>query len=463
MVGCKGRGKTAAGGGAAGSAAAICAARLGARTLLIEATGCLGGLGTSGLVCAFDPMANGREGLVRGLMREVVEALHKEGFLGPDVTPDYWLQRYLAWTPFQPEGYKLVLDRLATEAGVEARFFTRVIDAEVDAADRVVKGVIANNVEGYSFIPAKSFIDCTGDAILADLCGCDCWEAGHDTPNIMPGTLPSLFAGIDWDRVRAYRKEHGHEQGNGIVRKGIAEGMFMQPDPFLVGMSRIGKTTGYLNGGHLFNLDALRCRDLTSNAMLGRRIAQDYLAFYRKYIPGCEAMEHVTTASVLGIRESRRIKGEYVLSLEDYLARRQFPDQVGVFAKFVDIHPYDASEEQYERFKKEMHGKLRLGQGECFGLPYGILVPRGWRNLWVAGRCASSDVPVQGAIRVQPSCSMMGQAAGTAAVQSARTGQPACDLDTKALVETLRAANAYLPQTELREKMSRSRADKEMK
>ena len=271
-----------------------------------------------------------------------------------------------------------------------------------------------------------------------------------------------LFAGIDWDRVFAYRKEHGNEQGSGIVRKGIADGMFIQPDLFLVGMSRIGKTTGYLNGGHLFNLDALRCRDLTGNAMLGRRIAQDYLAFYRKYIPGCEAMEQVTTASVLGIRESRRIKGEYVLSLEDYLARRQFPDQIGVFAKFVDIHPYDTSEEQYERFKNrcETH---RLGQGECFGLPYGILVPRGWRNLWVAGRCASSDVPVQGAIRVQPSCSMMGQAAGTAAVQSARTGQPACDLDTKMLVETLRAASAYLPQTELREKMSRSRADKEVK
>jgi len=449
-----------AGGGAAGSAAAICAARSGARTLLIEETGCLGGLGTSGLVCAFDPMANGRE-LVRGLMREVVEALHQEGFLGPGVTPDWWLQRF-AWTPFHPEGYKLVLDRLATEAGVEVRFFTRVIDAEVAAAERVVKGVITHNVEGCSFIPAKSFVDCTGDAILADLCGCDCWEAGRDTPKIMPATLPSLFTGIDWDRVFAYRKEHGNEQGSGVIRKGIADGMFIQPDLFLVGMSRIGKTTGYLNGGHLFNLDALRCRDLTGNAMLGRRIAQNYLAFYRKYIPGCEAMEQVTTASVLGIRESRRIKGEYVLSMEDYLARRQFPDQIGVFAKFVDIHPYDTSEDQYEQFKNRCQTH-RLGQGECYGLPYGILVPRGWRNLWVAGRCASSDVPVQGAIRVQPSCSMMGQAAGTAAVQSARTGQPACDLDTKALVETLRAANAYLPQTELREKMSRSRADKEVK
>jgi hypothetical protein len=110
-------------------------------------------------------------------------------------------------------------------------------------------------------------------------------------------------------------------------------------------MSQVGATVGYLNGGHLFNLNALRCNELSRNVMLGRRIAQDYLAFYRKYIPGFEKLEHVTTASLIGVRESRRIKGEYVLSIEDYLARRQFPDQIGVFNKFVDVHPYDTSEE----------------------------------------------------------------------------------------------------------------------
>jgi hypothetical protein len=442
-----------AGGGPAGAAAAVSAARLGARTLLIEATGCLGGMGTSGLVTAFDPMANGVVGLVGGFQREVVEELYRRGFLGPEVTPDYWLQRFLTWTPFHAEGYKLVLDEKMLAAGVETRFFTRVID--VDAGNGVVHGVIIHNIEGYSFIPAKTFIDCTGDAVLADLCGCACWEAGRDTPHIMPATLPSLFAGIDWERVRAYRQQEGHEQGSGIIRQGIAEGMFVQPDPFLVGMSQIGPTVGYLNGGHLFNLNALRANELSSNVMLGRRIAQDYLAFYRKYIPGCEKMEHVTTASLIGVRESRRIQGEYVLSIEDYLARRQFPDQIGVFNKFVDIHPYNTSEEEYQRFLKEKDANLRLNAGECFGLPYGILVPNQWQNLWVAGRCASSDVRVHGSIRVQPACSMMGQAAGTAAVQSIHTGQPACDLDTAELIGTLRRAQAYLPQPHTARTMTR--------
>jgi len=443
-----------AGGGPAGAAAAVSAARQGARTLLIESTGCLGGMGTSGLVTAFDPMANGKEGLVGGFMREVVEELYSRGFLGPEVTPEFWLKKYHYWTPFNSEGYKLVLDEKMTAAGVEVRFFTRVIDADVNAAAQRVNGIILHNIEGYSFVPAKAFVDCTGDAVLADICGCDCWEAGRDTPNIMPATLPSLFAGIDWERTKAYRHKEGHEQGSGIIRKGIADGMFVQPDPFLVGMSQIGPSVGYLNGGHLFNLNALRCHDLTRNVMLGRRIAQDYLAFYRKYIPGCEKMEHVTTASLIGVRESRRIKGEYVLNIDDYLARREFPDQIGIFNKFVDIHPYNTSEEEYHRFLREKDERLRLNEGEWFGIPYGILVPKGWQNIWVAGRCTSSDVRVHGSIRVQPACSMMGQAAGTAAAQSIRRNQSASALDTAELIITLRENGALLPQKELSTKMT---------
>jgi hypothetical protein len=169
-------------------------------------------------------------------------------------------------------------------------------------------------------------------------------------------------------------------------------------------------------------------------------------------------MEHVTTASLIGVRESRRIKGEYVLNLDDYLARREFPDQIGIFNKFVDIHPYDTSEEEYQRFLKEKDERLRLNPGEYFGIPYSVLVPRGWQNLWVAGRCVSSDVRVHGSIRVQPACSMMGQAAGTAAAQSIRRKQPACELDTAELVTSLRAQNAFLPQKELTTGMTRSSA-----
>jgi hypothetical protein len=437
-----------AGGGPAGAAAAICAARLGAKVLLVEATGCMGGMGTSGLVTAFDPMANGDRCLVGGFMRELVETLYTRGFMSPGIDPDTWRRHYHRWSPFSVEGLKLVLDEFALEAGVEIRYFTRIIEVDADPGRGTVNGLILNNIEGSSYVQARTFIDATGDAVVASLCGVTCREAGRDTPRIMPATLPSLFTGVDWDVPREYEQ-------NAYLPQALKDEHFSQHDRHLPGMCKVGRQIGYLNGGHLFNLNALRCRDLSDGVMWGRQIAHEYLHFYRKYVPGCKKLEHVTTASLLGIRESRRICGEYELVFDDYIARRQFHDQIAVFNKFIDIHPYDTSIEEFERLVHEKDVTGRLKPGECFGIPYGVLVPKGWQNLWVAGRCASSDVKVHGSIRVQPAASMMGQAAGTAAVQSLKTGQPACDLDTKALVTTLRSRQAYLPQTTLQREMTR--------
>jgi hypothetical protein len=437
-----------AGGGPAGTAAAVCAARLGARVLLVEATGCLGGMGTSGLVTAFDPMADGQRMLVGGLMREIVTTMHKRGFLAPHVTTDFYAKRFHCWTPFRAEGYKLILDELVTAAKVEVRFFTRVVEADADTPGGTLRGVVLHNIEGLRYVQARAFLDATGDAVLAALCGVKCREAGRDTPNIMPPTLCSLCSGVDWNRTRNASQQK-------LVEQAIADGQFTYRDRHLPGLIRTGEHVGFLNAGHVFHLDALRCRSLSDGMMRGRRLAQEYIAFYRKYVPGCENLEHVTTANLMGVRESRRIVGEYELVYDDYIARRQFPDQIGVYNAAVDIHVYDDSEAEYQRYHEEFTKTGRLMPGECFGIPYGILVPRGWRNLWVAGRCNSCDVRVHGSIRVQPAAAMMGQAAGTAVVQSLATGQPACDLDTATLVETLRRAGAYLPQGNTRKTMTR--------
>jgi hypothetical protein len=439
-----------AGGGPGGAAAAICAARLGAKVLLVEATGCLGGMGTSGLVCAFDPMADGEKMLVGGFMREVVETLYERGYLQPGINPDTWRKNYHCWTPFSPEGLKLVLDELAVKAGVELRFFTKVIDA--DASGHKVRGVIINSIEGYEYIAAKTFIDATGDAVLSQLCGAPYREAGIDTEHIMPSTLACLFTDVDWSKAAMHTQT---PEGVKLIEEEFAAGNFIQCDRHLVGISQIGASIGYLNGGHIFGLRSAKVKDLTEGMILGRKIARDNEKFLKKYSPNCGHMELVSTASVMGVRESRRIQGEYELSFADYMARRQFPDQIAVFNKFVDIHPYDTSREEYDRLVREAFGTDRINPGECFGIPYSILVPKGWENLWVAGRCNSSDVKVHGSIRVMPPAAMMGQAAGSAAVQSIKTGQPACDLNTKQLVETLRGAGANLPQKELSEKMTR--------
>ncbi len=438
-----------AGGGPAGAAAAICAARLGAKVLLLEATGCLGGTGTSALVSLWFSLTDGIRSLVGGLILELIQTLCRENAASPGAIEKFKKGEPVGSIGFQPEALKIVLDRLCAEAGVEVRFFTRVVGADADAGGRRVRAVVTSSIEGLRCLRARTFIDATGDAVLADLCGAAARAAGRDTPNIMPPTLCAALAGIDWDRF-------GKKSQQAMIEQAIADGFFSQPDRHVPGVIRNGTgDTAMMNAGHLFHADALKTRSLSDAMAHGRRLVQEYAAFYRKYMPGCERMEVLATGSLLGVRESRRIVGEYELTHADFKARRQFPDQIAVYSKAIDIHVYDLSPGEYRRYHEEYTKLDRPGRGECYGLPYGILVPKGWTNLWVAGRCNSSDVKVNGAIRDQPACSMMGQAAGTAAVQSLRTGQPACDLDTAQLVGTLRQNGAYLPQPDLSRTLTR--------
>lgn len=447
-----------AGGGPAGAAAAICAARLGAKVLLAEATGCLGGMGTSGLVSTFGPVADGKRMLVGGVMREIVESLHQRGELGPHVVSEYLYSQLNRWVPFKPEALKRLLDELVGEAGVDVRFFTRVIDAEADG--QRVEGAVISNVEGYRFIRAKAFIDATGDAALCDLCGADCKVILRDIDAIAPSTLCSLFSGVDWDNPAYGEDWRGIDGAKALSKKlllqAIEDGHFTQPDRFMPGMNKIGKQAAQLNGGHIFNLNGLSSRSLSDGMIFGRKLAVEYEQFFKKYMPGCENIELLTTAPVMGVRDTRRIVGEFELTIEDFESARQFPDQIAVYNRPTDVHPTDTSEEEYQRFLRDFEGTHSLQAGDCLGVPYSILVPKGWTNLWAAGRCHSSDTKVHGSIRAQSAAYMMGQASGTAAVQSLATGQPACDLDTERLVLSLREAGAYLPQTTLSKSMTRT-------
>ena len=285
-------------------------------------------------------------------------------------------------------------------------------------------------------------MDATGDAVLADLCGAPCREAGRDTPKIMPPSLCSLCAGINWGKIKMggfsptdVQQIVPVEQQE-KVEKAMADGHFSEPEYCVPGMLRVGRSVGFLNAPHLYDVNALRCKSLTEGMIKGRQLAQEYIEFYKRYITGFENMEHITTATLMGVRESRRIVGEYELNYDDYLARRQFPDQIGVYNAPVDIHPCDRSYEGFRRHREESK-EGSLGPGECFGIPYSILVPKGWKNLWVAGRCVSTDIEVHGVIRVQPSASMMGQAAGTAAAMCVKQSVKPRDLDTDELRKIL--------------------------
>jgi hypothetical protein len=438
-----------AGGGPSGAAAAICAARLGAKVLLIEGIGSMGGMGTNAYVSNWYSLGDGEKMVIGGLIEELIGDLCLSGDAAPTAeTLHYKKGNYTDPVGFDPEALKRLFDKLCHESGVEVRFFTRVVDADADPRTGFVKGVITNNIEGYRYIASKTFIDCTGDAVLSNLCGVKLRAAGRDTPHIMPPTLCALVADIDYSRYKP------HEQ-QAMVEKALADNFFTQPDRHVPGLFRSSTDTATMNCAHIFDTNALVTRSLSDAMVRGRVLNENYQAFYRKYMDGCEKMKVVSTGTLLGVRESRRIVGEYELNYKDFKARRHFPDQIAIYTKAIDIHPYNLSPQEYQRYHEEYNTADRLQKGESYGIPYGILVPKGWKNLWVGGRCTSADIKVNGAIRDQPACSMMGQAAGTAAVQSIRTGETADNLDTARLVTTLRNAGANLPQPDLTKTMTR--------
>lgn len=434
-----------AGGGPAGYSAAISAARLGARVALIEANGFLGGMSTAGLVARMDTTSDGRRMIVGGVMEEVLKTLYARGFISSYYSFDRFVCQRGMYSPFDPEGMKLVLDEMTEKAGVDVRFFTRVIDVQTaDSANGPrVDGIVVSDVEGLHLLRARCYVDATGDGALCAMAGAPCLRAGTpDVPGIMPPTLCSFFSNIPWEGIPM--KDKGPALHGERFRQAMEDGFFSQPDRLVPGIARNCADTGGMNAGHIFGMDALNARSLSEGMRQGRKQVQEYAAYYRKYVPGFEDMQLVSTASYMGIRESRRIIGEYTLTYEDYKARRQFKDQIGIYSKTIDVHPYDLSPEEYERFRRQTLEMDIVGEGECYGLPYGMIVPRGYANLWAAGRCASSDRLVNGAVRVQPASAVLGQAAGCAAALCAQDGRAAHSPDLPRLLNTLRMQGAVL-------------------
>ncbi len=444
-----------AGGGPAGVAAAVAAARLGVKVLLVEALGCLGGTTTSGMVCYWMKLSDGNNLLAQGVFLEVLHALYENdalyGWGGKQNSPSTWHSKFDMSTTVNPETLKIILDDFCIKAGVDLYFNSKIIAADVDEGNRRVKGVIIQHVEGCSYVAAKCYVDATGNGSLAHYCGVESRVAGRDTEGIMPPTLCAMVADIDWSKM-------GGKQGK--LEQAIKDGFFTTPNKTLPGVIRCGDNWGMMNAGHVFGMNALDVKSLSQGLMQGRKYVQEYTLFYQKYMEGAKNMKMLATASLMGIRETRNIIGEYELTYHDMMNLTQFPDQIGLHCYYSDLHPYSPSGKSYRPTAKEVARgvpkKDKFEKGDHFGLPYGMLVPKGWNNLWAAGRCVSADIRAQASIRVQQSCWMFGQAAGTAAYQSIKTGQAANTIDTEQLVKTLRANGAFLPQENLSKTMTRS-------
>ncbi|MBN1345154.1 MAG: FAD-dependent oxidoreductase [Phycisphaerae bacterium] len=427
------------GGGPAGVAASVAAGRFGASVMLVEQTGTLGGMGTSGLVPGFCQMGDGKRIVVGGIGQEVVERLGKTDGLGPDVNP----KALSGGIAFQVEKLKLLYDQMVTESGVLLRLMTSLVDVVTDG--RRVRAVVLGGREGLYAVQAQCFVDATGDGLLSYLAGAKC-ELGDAKGDLMPPTPCSIFAGVDYKAFYEFRrKAHPRNAVQETVERAIEEGFFSTPDRHHPGAWRTGQHLAGMNVGHVHGTNAVDDAQLTKALLEGRRVVQENLAFYRKYIPGFEQAELATTGSLLGVRETRRVVADYMLTAEDFVAWRSFGDQIGRYCYPIDIHPSKATDKDYEAFLKEFKQQYCYKSGESYGIPLRSLIVRDVDNLMVAGRCMGTDRKMQGSTRVMPCCFITGQAAGVTAGMAVERDGAARKVESGLVVERLRKDGAYIP------------------
>jgi len=423
-----------AGGGPAGVAAALAARRQGRKVFLAEARTCLGGMGTAGMVPIFMQFADGVHFVAGGIGEEIYEKLFAVGGAGPD---DKFDNPHRV-VNVRAEFLKRLYDQLLIEAGVDFAFMTQLIGVERDG-DRITHAVLCAK-SGIFAVKAEMFVDCTGDGDMAAMAGAP-FEKGDAQGTLMPGTLCSLWADVDWDAVR--RSDSRPDSSR--LAEAFEDNVFTLKDYHLPGMFRVGRHTGGGNIGHTFGVDGTDERSLTAALVWGRKSLVEYERYYKRYLKGFENMELVATGSLLGVRETRRIMGDYVLCVEDFKRRATFDDEIGRYSYPVDVHPPKPGKRAFEEFTKEFGEELRYSDGESYGIPYRSLLPKGVANCLVAGRCISCDREMQGSVRVMPGCFITGQAAGTAAALGVEKSLDARSVDVSELQGRLKAMGAYLP------------------
>ena len=408
-----------AGGGPAGIAAAITAARLGSKVFLAEAIGCLGGMGTAGGVPLFLQFSDGVNFLAGDIGKEIQNKNAELGKVGDII---------------RAEILKEIYEDMMQDAGVEFTYFTNLIDVITDGS--YVETAIISSKSGIFGVKAKMFIDCTGDGDLSAMAGAE-YEKGDENGSMMAPTLCSIWSGIDWNRTNLSKQEENLELA-------FKDNIFTDKDRHLPGMFKTGDSTANGNLGHAFGADGTDETSLTKAIMEQRKKLREYELYYKKYLTGFENMMLVATPPLLGVRETRRITGDYILNLDDFKSRAVFDDEIGRFSYPVDVHASDSGDKNYRIYAEDFKN-LRYGNGESYGIPYRIITPKGLDNVLVAGRCVSSDRYIQGSVRVMTGCYITGQAAGAAAYMAIEKNTHIRGFDIKILQKKLKNIGVYLP------------------
>ena len=432
------------GGGPAGLGAALGAAKGGADVILAERYGFLGGNATVALVMPLmsfhtqSPRREKRGGttllptdhgpgepVIAGVVTDLLERLVREGgALPPSLKTGYVV-------PFDPEVFKMVALDLLDEAGV--RFLFHSLASDIIAEDGL-KNVVFETKSGPVVIRARVVVDCTGDGDLAARAGAPYEIGREDDGLVQPMTL--MFRITEFDRAgfAAYVKDHPN-QWRGVhglwdlIRKATAEGQLRLPREDILFFATPHEREVSVNSTRITNVLGTDVWDLSYAEWESRRQMRQIAAFLRRYVPGFERAYTVQSGVNIGVRETRRILGDYQITVDDILQARKFPDVIARSTYPVDIHNPEGS------------GTLlkRLPPGEAYDVPLRCLLPRDLEGILVAGRCISGTHEAHSSYRVMPVSMATGQAAGVCAALASRAGKSPRDIPpAKVQIELIR-------------------------
>lgn len=371
-----------AGAGPGGFAAALGAARCGAKVLLVERYGFPGGMLSAGLVNPFQPSKVNGELLTAGIFAEVVERLKEKDSI---LEGELFGQPFIS---FDAEIFKLVLFEMLAEAKVKLLFHTLATGVVMDK--NCLKGIMVENKSGNYKILAKVTVDATGDADL-------CFWAGapfEKDKNMQPMTFMFKIGGIDRSKMPS------REEIDSLFLKANLK----VPRDKLLWFESTRSDQIHINTTRISG-DGTKAEDLIQGEVEGRRQMQEIIGFLKSQVPGFEKAYLVASAPQVGVRETRRIKGKYTLTEEDILSGRKFEDQIALGNFPIDIHQAKGKGTIWKP----------LPEGICYGIPYRCLIPQKVENLIVAGRPISVSHEAFSSTRVSPTCMAVGQAAGVAA------------------------------------------------
>ncbi len=396
-----------AGGGLTGVAAAVSAARRGADVLLVEASGCLGGALAQNLVFPFMPYSTTVE--EKGQKKEL---LLSQGFFGElcgllDMPrPGY----------FDMEHLKVHLDTLAVNSGVTLLFHATL--GKVNTENGKVKSVVVTTKAGPLTLFADTFIDATGDGDLMAFAGCQ-YQLGRSADNLcQPMTLCFRVTGVNddlfWDDFPKITPLYNEFQKQGKI-KNIRENVLM--------FRNLGKGIVHFNSTRVIKLNPVDPVDLSRAEVEARKQMIELFDFVRENFESFKDSTLAYSAVSIGVRESRKLVGEYVLTEKDLLDCRRFEDSVATGNYDIDIHNPAGTGTSHHYF----------APGEYYTIPYRSFLPKEYDNLLIAGRCLSATHEAQASVRIMPICCCMGEAVGLAAFLARNNGGNVKKIDMAAL------------------------------